>query len=300
MLNHINEKTKYCEFFETEFAKNCKFHWDFISRNNELDKWFFLAKQYEKNKNIETKKNEKKIPKIIHQIWIGPKKLPGKYKRWIDSWKLLNPDWKYIFWDNNRIQELEIINLNVYKKSNNYGFKSDLLRYEILRKYGGLYADTDFECLQKLPEYLLNYNFVSCVVFGWEPYLNNAIILAKPGSLLLEDIINNIKLNKKIDKMNIFDSSGPYLLTKLYFTLSNNEKNKILVLPSNIFYPFPSFLLDTNIDIKNLLTKDSIGIHHWERSWFIKPKFIRILLETISKIKLLIKKIFPLNFLKIN
>ena len=130
--------------------------------------------------------------------------------------------------------------------------------------------------------------------------MNNAIILAKPGTKLLEDLINNIKSNKKINKMSVFDSSGPYLLTRLYFNLSINEKNKIMILPSNLFYPFPSFLLDTNIDIKNLLTKDSIGIHHWVRMWFIKPLFIIILLETMSKIKLLIKKIFPLKFLKVN
>jgi len=299
MQNDDNQKKTYFEFFETEFAKNCKFHWDFISKYNELDKWYFLAKQYEKTKNIEPKKNSQKIPKIIHQIWIGPKKLPSKYKRWIDSWKFFNPNWEYIFWDNNRIKELEVINLNVYKKSNNYGFKSDLIRYEILNKYGGLYADTDFECLQKLPESLLNYNFVSSVVFGWAPCLNNAIILAKPGTKLLEDLINNIKSNKKINKMSVFDSSGPYLLTRLYFNLSNNEKNNIMILPSNLFYPFPSFLLETNIDIKNLISKDSIGIHHWERSWFMKPLFIKILIKIISRIKSLIKKfyfkIFPLN-----
>ena len=186
---------KYYQFFETEFAKNCKFHWDFISRNKELDKWFYLAKQYEKNKNIKPNKNINKIPKIIHQIWIGPKKLPQKYIRWMNSWKLLNPDWDYIFWDNNRIKELEITDLKVYKESNNYGFKSDLLRYEILRKYGGLYADTDFECLQKLPEYFLNFNFVSSVVFSWEPILNNAIILAKPGSKILEDLMLSLEKN---------------------------------------------------------------------------------------------------------
>ena len=285
MQNDDSDKKKYFEFFETEFAKNCKFHWDFISKYNELDKWYFLAKQYDKTKKIKLKKKSERIPKIIHQIWIGPKKLPHKYKGWINSWQLLNPDWEYIFWDNNRIKELEITDLRVYKESKNYGFKSDLLRYEILRKYGGLYADTDFECLQKLPEFLLNYNFVSSVVFGWKPSINNAIILAKPGVPLLEDLIKNIKSNKKINDMNVFDASGPFLLTRLYFNLCNNEKNKVLILPSNLFYPFPSFLLETNINIKNLITKDSIGIHHWERSWFMKPLLIRILIKVLSKIK---------------
>jgi len=154
MFNSDNEKTKYYEFFETEFAKKSKFHWDFISKYKEQEKWFFLAQQYEKTKNVKLKKNFKKIPKIIHQIWIGPKKFPIKYKKWRNSWQMLNPDWEYIFWDNNRIKELEITDMRAFKKSNNYGFKSDLLRYAILKKYGGLYVDTDFECLRKLPEFL--------------------------------------------------------------------------------------------------------------------------------------------------
>ena len=50
--------------------------------------------------------------------------------------------------------------------------------------------------------------------------------------------------------MNVFDSSGAVLLTKLYFDLKDNEKNKIMILPSNLFYPFPNFLLEKNINIK--------------------------------------------------
>ena len=33
------------------------------------------------------------IPKIIHQIWIGPKESPTKP---MDSWKNKNPDFEYI------------------------------------------------------------------------------------------------------------------------------------------------------------------------------------------------------------
>jgi len=287
MLNYNNEKTKYYEFFNTEFAKKCKFHWDFISKNKELEKWFFLAKQYEKTKNIEFKKNSNKIPKIIHQIWIGPKTLPLKYKKWMNSWQLLNPDWDYIFWDNDRIKELEITDLIAYKKSKNFGFKSDLLRYEILNKYGGLYADTDFECLKKLPAYLLNYNFVCASVYDFKPIINNAIILAQPNSPLINDLLNKIKLNKKIHKMHVFDASGPYLLTRLYFDLKDKEKDKIMILPSNYFYPFPHFLLEKNFNIKELITKDSIGIHHWERSW-VESLLSRILKKILSKIKFII------------
>lgn len=35
-----------------------------------------------------------------------------------------------------------------FDAAKNYGEKSDILRYEILFVYGGVYADVDVECLQ--------------------------------------------------------------------------------------------------------------------------------------------------------
>ena len=65
------------------------------------------------------------------------------------------------------------------------------------------------------------------------------------------------------------------------------EKDKIMILPSNYFYPFPHFLLEKNFNIKELITKDSIGIHHWERSW-VESLLSRILKKILSKIKFII------------
>ena len=36
-----------------------------------------------------------KIPKIIHQIWIGDKPAPTKF---MDTWRDKNPDFEYIRW----------------------------------------------------------------------------------------------------------------------------------------------------------------------------------------------------------
>ena len=41
--------------------------------------------------------------------------------------------------------------------------KSDILRYEILYKYGGVYIDTDYECVTNIGKYGLFY-FVSALI----------------------------------------------------------------------------------------------------------------------------------------
>jgi mannosyltransferase OCH1-like enzyme len=41
-------------------------------------------------------------------------------------------------------------NQKAYSLAKNWGMKSDILRYEILQKFGGVYIDTDYECLQNI------------------------------------------------------------------------------------------------------------------------------------------------------
>ena len=86
------------------------------------------------------------IPKLIHQIWIGPKPAPSKL---MDTWKEKHPEFEYIRWSEkelndrsmplsciNRIQEIEEIN-----------GKADIIRWEILYHYGGVFLDADCFCL---------------------------------------------------------------------------------------------------------------------------------------------------------
>lgn len=114
-----------------------------------------------------------KIPKIIHQVWIGPLEPPTK---WMESWKRLNPDWEYIFWDNDKVFSRKWKNQHlideyvrrykkqkgVYKSARGANFTgekatlfawhviADLLRYEILYEYGGYMPGADAECIKPI------------------------------------------------------------------------------------------------------------------------------------------------------
>jgi Glycosyltransferase sugar-binding region containing DXD motif len=41
-------------------------------------------------------------------------------------------------------------NKEAFLSAYNYGMKSDILRYEILHSYGGVYIDTDYECVMNI------------------------------------------------------------------------------------------------------------------------------------------------------
>ena len=89
-----------------------------------------------------------KIPKIIHQIWIGPKPLPDQYKEFSQKMIEMHPDWEYHLWGNE-------IFTGIYKEDKflqNYikdpvlykwAYISDRVRLLLLRDFGGVYVDVD-------------------------------------------------------------------------------------------------------------------------------------------------------------
>ena len=104
----------------------------------------FYRKLY--NANLPSKipyATKPKIPKIMHRLWIGPKKMPSQYKKYDENCKKLHPDWKHMFWTEKEISKLNIKFKDFY---NSYGLsdspskfsaQKDIVLHEVLYKYGG-------------------------------------------------------------------------------------------------------------------------------------------------------------------
>lgn len=264
--------------FKSYFAKHSKFNYDFVGSIENNEDWLTLVNQYHKYyKNYKRHNNNYLIPKKIHQIWLGQKPLPKKYLKWMDSWKKHNSDWEYKLWNEENIKELNIKEFNIYSKELNPGYRSDIVRYIVLNKYGGIYVDTDFECIKSIPNDLLKYKFVSCLIFGNKPSIANGMMMSTPGFILIKNILKSIeKDNYSNDIKEIIRNSGPEVLTKQYFSLIKDIAEEVLILPSNYFYPYPNFMLNSNIDIYKEINNLTIGIHHWEMSWMKGSLFSRI------------------------
>lgn len=92
------------------------------------------------------------IPRTIHQIWIGPRTPPWN---WIDSFRRdfarRHPEWKYRLWRDADVEQLALTNQSLYAQEPEWFGKADILRYEILYRYGGLYIDADTRWLNGKP-----------------------------------------------------------------------------------------------------------------------------------------------------
>lgn len=178
------------------------------------------------------------IPKIIHQIWIGPHPMPTNF---MNSWKNKNPDYEYICWTEEKIKELnftfrcqkiiDIVEL--------YHGKADIMRLEILYKYGGIYLDADSICIEPL-----NDTFLKNKAFATYENENKRGDLVANGNIgfipnypLCNDAINYI-----LDEENLtfilsnppWKVLGPGLLTSL---LKTDKYKDFVVYPSYTFLP---------------------------------------------------------------
>lgn len=92
------------------------------------------------------------IPKIIWQTYKTPyKDLPNYIKEAINSWKNLNPEYEYKYFDDSQIDEFVLKEFgqdwyNLFINVPLGVMKADIWRYMVLYKYGGVYADIDTIC----------------------------------------------------------------------------------------------------------------------------------------------------------
>lgn len=88
------------------------------------------------------------IPKVFHFIWIGPGEPPERRRAWIDTWRHHHPDWEVRVWRDGGLPELR--HRNLFDRARAAAVKAAVLRAEILHVLGGVYVDTDMECLRPL------------------------------------------------------------------------------------------------------------------------------------------------------
>lgn len=144
------------------------------------------------------------IQKLIHNIWLqGYKKVPDNYKKNIVNNKKILFDYKFKFWDENKIVKMFYIYfpnlLPIYKNISIYAQKSDIARYCILYLYGGIYVDIDFMFYKKI-DIFLQYDFIGIIDFIFvKRKIMNALIGSCVKNKIFIDFINWIMVQKPED-----------------------------------------------------------------------------------------------------
>ena len=209
------------------------------------------------------------IPKIIHQLWIGSKPAPTKFMNtWKDKHSHLG--YEYIFWNEEELDKRGMV-LTLKDKIDSIeeiNGKADIIRWEILEKYGGVFVDADSICIEPIDDILMK-----CKCFaGYEQEKIRKGLIATgtmgfpPNHLIVKRCIKWIKENhvsQKLTNQRAWYNVGPGLLTRIV----NDYQmiNEIKVFPSYYFLPrhysgieykgHEKFMLIKNGGLQNKITK---------------------------------------------
>jgi mannosyltransferase OCH1-like enzyme len=268
------------DFFKHQRLNN-DFHIKYTNQIKYADQkyWKWILKKYDFFSKSSLKKEI--VPRIIHQIWLGSK-IPTKYEIWRKSWMKHNPNYEYILWDEKKILDMELINKKQFVKAKNLGCKSDIARYEILYKFGGIYVDTDFEALKPIDPKFMTQSFIAGQLYDYRPQIGNGLIISVPKCSLLKALIDNLPKYSEVKTYSeIMSYAGPFYLTKIIF--KNMFLKNVVILPSQYFYPWPSFMIHSERNRYSWATKKTFAMHHWEASW-LKKSFISRLFDYIKKL----------------
>ncbi|HZQ64003.1 MAG TPA: glycosyltransferase, partial [Gaiellaceae bacterium] len=89
------------------------------------------------------------IPTVFHQIWLGPDPLPAEYAAYQQTWLEHHPGWTLRFWTEDNLP-LPLRRPEAAERLRVPAERANILRLELLWRFGGVYLDTDFECLRSI------------------------------------------------------------------------------------------------------------------------------------------------------
>ena len=232
------------------------------------------------------------IPPIVHLVWVSlPSNITSdnntitkEVQSVVDSWETLYPDFFTVLWDNHLTRRVFADIVPTLARCENAAHISDVLRYAILAKFGGLYVDTDTIAVRRLPAWLFHEStgaFSICqlpfttppqgeIIFNECEETANGIIGARPDHPALRGILStalnavNIHTpnpNKRGLDVYFFASSGPPGWT------IEAKKHGVTFLHSRTF--FPCHWTDKQGCILERFQNDSgvYAMHTWAQAW---------------------------------
>lgn len=172
-------------------------------------------------------------------MWIGPKPAPLSM---IQTWRDKNPDWTHILWTDDLIREKYpngFKNQKHIDEHETWNGKCDIMRYQILHDFGGIFLDADCICTNALEDHFLQHDSFSCfeneeirqglVSTGYMGAVKGAEIMR----LCTEEIFKFKSLTLKGTGHASWITVGPLFFTKVI----NKYKYPITIYPSYVFIP---------------------------------------------------------------
>ena len=251
----------------------------------------------------------------IHFVWLqGAENLrvrqPALWK-YVQSWAAHFPHWRSTMWDDEMIVKLlrerfEPAVLDAYTKLPKLAMKSDVGRYAIVYTHGGMYVDTDMECLRNF-EHLLSRTGAPNALFSLDgallegAFCNNCwFYFPTPRGPALRALLSSIATDVRAQSPHalatalhgaVFAISGPHAFLR---ALQANPPVEFLT--RALLEPITANNMHLDIDGDGARARfpDAFAIHHPQGSWMnVNGAFLKWFGNTWGQLRGQLPIVFP-------
>ncbi|MFI7449633.1 glycosyltransferase family 32 protein [Nonomuraea sp. NPDC049714] len=187
--------------------------------------------------------------------------MPDQFSEYTRTWVSHHPRWRYKLWEEKDLYFLT--NHSCMMSAETYSEKSDVARYEILMRYGGVYADTDFECLRPIDELINELDAFAGSENG--THVSTGLMGAVPHHPYFSALANGIPGRiKSMPNGRPSETLGPGFATDIFKKMYGSSNNPPMhIFPSSIFYPYGR----KERHLRNGPFPEAYAVHHWAGSW---------------------------------
>jgi Mannosyltransferase OCH1 and related enzymes len=208
------------------------------------------------------------IPKTIHYIWLGGKPMHPLMLQWQRGWRDLHPEWDMKIWSESPGQTESLAckneNLNssfpgLLRRCCHLSQRSNIWRYELIDRFGGLYLDTDFEpikCVEPLMDGLEAFAGKCHVVNSPSTRIGCALIGCIPHHPWTKDLIKNMPNQDPGTSMSLGSS---------YFAEITSKHPEVHLFEVDLFYSQRS---EQPGHYKPPVPPTAYAVHRWSNKWF--------------------------------
>ena len=199
------------------------------------------------------------IPRVFHRVWIGGP-MPEEYVRYGERWLELHPGWTMRTWGEGDLDVVE--DRGLFDRLTPVSAKSNLLRYSVLWRHGGVYLDTDFEPIRNIEDLLIGEQMV--VGEEFPGLICNAFIASVPGHPALRLSIDAAaeSFDSQPDLISPY-RTGPHHFTRSIQRAVATTGCAVTVLPRDLLYPYNY----EQHDLPAVTFPGSAAVHRWAQTW---------------------------------
>lgn len=218
-------------------------------------------------------------PQVIHRLWLGPGPMPADYQRFGQDWAELNPGWEVWEWTNIDVETTVWNNEVVLEDIRERGGDSveaavqmaDVLGYEIIYEYGGLYVNVDIEPLKPMSYFYSYYKPRNTAYAGREDWNTDRIVNSVLGGPrrhpfwghVLDQLPYRYWENPEAEMVT---TTGPVLLTdcaKEWRTQNPEDGFTEIARAAFNAVHWSQIPLGEDAAGRWIESEEMIGIHHW-------------------------------------